>query len=90
MQIFAVISLVSNPALGARIEQSYPDNNFALSDAAWLVAGSGTSQEVSSRLGLVAGEFNNAVVIGMDTYHGRAPVRIWDWMKAKLEAPVNG
>ncbi|WBT04811.1 hypothetical protein PFY01_09080 [Brevundimonas vesicularis] len=90
MNIFVVVSLVPNSALQMRIHQSYPGNVLNLSDSATLIAATGTAQDISTTIGLASGEFNSAVVIGMSTYHGRAPVDIWDWMKAKIEAPAHG
>lgn len=88
MNVFAIISLAPNPALGERIATIYAGNFMPLSDAAWLVAGVGTAQDVSVEVGLVSGEFNSAVVVAMANYHGRAQTIIWDWIKSKLEAPM--
>lgn len=90
MNIFVVVSLHPNLALQAKIHQTFPGDALNVSDAATLIASTGTAQDVSTRIGLVSGEFNSAIVIGMSTYHGRAPVNIWDWIKAKVEAPAHG
>lgn len=90
MNVFAVISLGPNAAIKARVAEQFPSDHLELTPSNWLVAGRGTAEEVSAKLGLNAGDTNSTIVLAMSDYYGRAPVNIWSWIEAKLEAPAHG
>jgi hypothetical protein len=56
----------------------------------WLVAGTGTAQEVSIGLGVNTGGIGSTIVFSTAGYYGRAPTNIWEWIKAKMEASAHG
>lgn len=89
MIVFSVTSLVPNPAVGQRIAELWPSNYLKLSDTSWLVAGSGTAQELSDAMGVTRGDFSGVVIFSTTGYYGRAPNNIWEWIAAKLEAPAD-
>jgi hypothetical protein len=91
MIVFAVIALAPNPALEAAIAAKYPDSHLKIGPNSWLVAGSGTAEETSRRLGVYGGsDIGMTVVFSTAGYFGRAPSNVWEWIKAKMEAPSNG
>jgi hypothetical protein len=90
MIVFAVIALVPNPVLDAAIAKNFPKDFLALSPTSWLIAASGTAQEVSLRLGVTTGGIGQTIVFSTAGYYGMANSNIWEWIRAKLEAPLNG
>jgi len=53
-----------------------------------LVADNGlTTQEVCARLGIGAGGITNVMAIKVDSYWGRAPRTIWEWLSVKASDP---
>ncbi len=96
MTIFAVLMPTMQPALIERIERTYADNSLRLNETQYLISTSGTAIELSTRLGIADPKNPNqaptgsAVVLATTAYFGRAPSTVWDWMKARLEAPPNG
>lgn len=91
--IFAIISLgPSSDALIAAISAKFPDNYFHVAPPdgrLFLVSDSGTAKSVSDKLGVtVGGIFGSVVVFGISGYFGVAPVNTWEWIAAKLSAPV--
>ncbi len=79
MAAFAIISTGSAAALEAAVKSLYASNHHTLSSGAWLVADQNiTTQGVSEKLGIGAGGIENAVVIKVDSYWGRAA--IWEWL----------
>ena len=89
MAIFAIIHQPGSPVatLEAAIKQQFAEAHYALGNGAWLVAGAGTAQDVSSRLGVAPGtEAGAAVILETASYFGRANPAIWSWMKANWEA----
>lgn len=56
----------------------------------WLIASSGTAQELSNKLGVTEGDLGSTIIFSTAGYYGRAPSNIWEWIKAKLEAPNDG
>lgn len=95
MTIFAILLPSPQPKLAEAIVAAYPNNYLKITDTQWLVSGGGTVIEVTAKIGVydpkqpdnpVSG---SAIVISMSAYYGRAPTPVWDWIKAKLEAPTN-
>jgi invasion protein IalB len=89
MAAFAVISLTgeTNAALAAAITGTYPDAELQIAPYAWFVADAdtATTQEVCKKLNIqvVEGAITNAIVIRVDSYWGRAPRNIWEWLSVK-------
>jgi hypothetical protein len=93
MAIFAVIQQPGpgGDKLPATIAKEFPDANYVISQGVWLVAGSGTAQDTTLKLGIVpATDAGSAVVIEAASYYGRANPAIWSWIKSNWEAKGNG
>jgi hypothetical protein len=90
MIVFSITALLPNPKLDEAIKTNFPNSHLQVSPTVWLVAGSGTAQEVSNKIGLTEGGLGSAVIFSTSGYYGRAPSNIWEWIKAKMEAPVSG
>ena len=89
MTIFAVLMPVPQPSLAVQIEREYAGAYFKLSDTQYLISARGTAVEVSEKLRLDSTEYflGNAVVLSVSSYWGRAPLTVWDWLKARLKSP---
>ena len=85
MAAFAIISQVPNPALQARIMETYPNAFHVVSPSiAWLVAANGvTTQEVSTALTIMPGGIDGAIVLKIDSYYGFASKAVWEWLAVK-------
>jgi hypothetical protein len=90
MLVFAVIPLAPSPALDTAITNHFPSNSLKVSATLWLIAASGTAQELSNRLGATDGSLGSTIIFSTAGYYGRAPTNVWEWIRAKLEAPVDG
>ncbi len=91
MSIFAII-LQPNPNSGnlpGVIAREYKEDHLQLGQNEWLVADSGTSKEVSDKLGITDGKNGAAVVLEVSSYYGRANNNIWSWIKNKWESKVG-
>jgi hypothetical protein len=89
MIVYAVVGVAAQPALGAAIKDKFPTDHLEVTPSFWLVAGTGTAQEISDKVGLSAGKMGSAVVFSTAGYYGRAPTNVWEWIKVKLEAVPN-
>ena len=84
---------VAQPRLAEVIKQAFPNDHYAITDTQWLVSSSGTVIEMTAKLGIFdaknpnASPTGNAIILTMSSYYGRGPQPVWDWIKAKLEAP---
>jgi hypothetical protein len=96
MTIFAILMPTPQSAVIAKIREIFPNDHLMVSDTQYLVSSTGTAIEVCAKLGIYdlklpnAPSTGNAIVFATSSYFGRAPSSIWDWLKAKLEAPPNG
>jgi hypothetical protein len=74
------------------VARVYPDDHKQLANHNWLVAGKGTAQDVSEKLGIhkpdepAASEVGTVMVLEIASYYGLATNDIWNWVKAKWEA----
>lgn len=92
MPVFAVIRQ-SDPEgeLARAIEREFADAHYDLGLGTWLVAGAGTAQEVSKRLGVTPDAASgSAVIVEAASYYGRANPAIWTWIKENWERKANG
>lgn len=92
MAIFAIIQQpgAATETLDAAIKGAYENANYPLGSGVWLVAGPGTAQEVSGKIGVAPGESGPAIVIEAASYFGRANPAIWSWVRANWEARPVG
>ncbi|MCK1706135.1 hypothetical protein IVA86_33220 [Bradyrhizobium sp. 146] len=78
--------------LRAAVLREFPDAHKPIANQNWLVAGKGTAQDISAKLGIThpkdaaAPSIGTVMVLEVGSYYGRAPSDIWDWVKAKWEA----
>ena len=86
MTLFAILGHDENPKLEAALAVHFPDNFLKIGAGQWLVAGKGTSVDVSNVLGISDGSSGSAIVVSVASYYGRAASNIWEWMKVKLSA----
>ena len=93
MAVFAVVSKVLQPALAARIAQSYPEL-FEWSDRAWIIQTNDNATKIARNLGVSerdasgqeSSEFGHVVVLQLaPSYWGYGPTPIWEWMKSAFE-----
>lgn len=91
MPIFAVVGQGLFPNLGAKLNETFPDNVYDLGGlGAWLVSAQGTAKDVSDAVGITTGAAGSAIVVEVASYYGRANPAIWSWVKVKWEGPPNG
>ena len=96
MTIFAVLLPNNQPKVVAAIQREFPNDHLQVTPLQWLVSGSGTALNVTTKLGIydpkepAAPASGNAIVFAVSSYHGRAPTPIWDWVKSKLEGTSGG
>lgn len=83
--IFAVIGVNNPEAFTPVLEAAYPNGDrYKLDEGQWLVADSGTSVDVSTKLRLTGdAPPSTAIVITMGGYYGRYAAPVWEWIKAK-------
>jgi hypothetical protein len=85
--LFAVIAAGTPEALGARIQQAFPDGmSFSVADDQWLIAApsTATTKEISTQLQITTeNPVSTAIVLACTSYFGRANVATWEWIVAK-------
>ena len=86
MTVFAVLPLNDQESVESAIRQKAPDAFYALPSGQFLVAFPGTSKELSDMLGISDRETASAIVVRVDSYYGRAPRDVWEWIKSRSEA----
>ena len=84
MQVFAVFGVNPSGRFAENLESTYPGNYFKVDENAFLVAANGeTSQEVSDKLGIGAGDSGVAgVVIPVYNFWGFHDRQTWEWLAA--------
>jgi hypothetical protein len=92
MNIFVVVAQPDANAarLPGAIAARFPDNHYQISDTTWIVAGSGTPNDIVEKLNLGSGGNGSAIVFSASGYWGWASNSIWTWLKAKWEAKPSG
>lgn len=87
MKVFHVTVLANTHDFESAVAARIPGNFLKITGDAWLVAGSGTAQEMCAKLGMptVPGERSpfSAVVTGISGYYGYGGSNIWEWVAAK-------
>jgi len=96
MTIFAVLLPYPQPVIVKTIVDKFPTDHLAITETQFLISSSGTAIDISAKLGISdpnnpsAPPTGTAIIFATSTYYGRASTNIWDWIKAKLEAPPSG
>jgi hypothetical protein len=86
MTLFAILAHNDDPKLADALAVHFPNNFLKVGHGQWLVAGKGTTIELSNQLGISDGSNGSAIVVSISSYYGRASTNIWEWMKVKLSA----
>ena len=85
MSAFALICTnPTNPALDAKVAETYPNDSYRVSPTVWLVADKGvTTQGVCKKLNIQENGIDSVIAIKVDSYWGRAPKTVWEWLSVK-------
>lgn len=82
MAVFAVVCLSDS---SEQLEQAIRGAGFEylrLPSDNFLVQYSGTTKDLSDRLGVSEGTSGNAIVMPVKSYYGRAEATVWEWLEA--------
>lgn len=92
MPVFAVIRQTSKAgALEAAIQQQFADSSYELGNGTWLVAGPGTANDISDKLGITPEAVSGTgIIIEAASYYGRANPAVWTWIKENWERKTDG
>lgn len=87
MSIFLLVQTDLDDAvkLSKKILETFPNDNYSLSNGSWLVSAEGTAEGISVKLGVKEGLISSVVIAEIASYHGRANPAIWSWIKDKWE-----
>lgn len=90
MAVFVVIPLNGADQLSTKIATKFAERSL-VAGSSWLISFDGTSRQLSEELG-VDGEHKgvSALVIAAQSYWGRAPLDVWEWIKANWERSDGG
>lgn len=86
-KIFAVIAADHPVELESKIAAEFPNMNLSVGPGQWLLVGpsSLTTQELSKRLTVSSDDsVSGAIVLSVNSYFGRTPVSVWEWLLAKM------
>ena len=83
MAVFLIVSEKTNPTLGTRIAEVYPDDLYKVGEDQWLVASDKPSKDVAESLKIHEGEFGRVVVFKVDSYYGWHSKSLWEWLALK-------
>lgn len=87
MKIFQATVLSHAAAFEAAVEEKFSGNSLKVNDSVWLIAGSGTAQEICGQLGMptIMGQPSpfSAMVVGVSGYYGYVATNIWEWIASK-------
>jgi hypothetical protein len=91
MPVFVVIGTVNPEAIKTAVVAQYGANHFEFSPTAWFVSDTGTTKDISDKLGIAAGIGDaQGAVLRFDAYSGRAAATAWTWIQNKGGALPNG
>lgn len=88
--LFAIFEADEPQKLKSRIEADKSVLSRPLSDGVWLIIApfTTTTTELSDRLGISDGGSGAAIVVRVESYFGRAPSDVWEWIRAKMGAEL--
>jgi hypothetical protein len=91
MPVFVVIGTVNPEAIKTAVVAQYGANHFEFSPTAWFVSDTGTTKDISDKLGITTGVGDvQGAVLRFDAYSGRAAATAWTWIQTKGGALPNG
>lgn len=86
MTIYVVVAKAGSEKLDAKVKSTYPDENHAFSGSSWFVYDTGTTKQVSEKLGIADGTLGTqAIVMPITGWSGFAPSDTWEWLKPRWE-----
>jgi hypothetical protein len=90
LRVFIVVSNneQNDAVLRSNIATQFPTDFYELGRGQWLVAFSGTAQELSVKLGVITSQgasmITGVAVFGIAGYYGVASRDMWEWIATKL------
>jgi hypothetical protein len=91
MAVFAVIASMDAAKIGAAIAAQYGANHHQFSPSCWFVPDSGSTKDVSVKLGLTGGVSGaQGVVIKVGAYSGWTGAATWTFLGQHPDAVPNG
>jgi hypothetical protein len=97
LRVFIVVSQheKNDATLRVNITAQFPADYYEIGRGQWLVAFSGTAQELSVKIGIISPEkgalISGVAVFGIAGYYGIASRDMWEWIATKLSAgPSSG
>ena len=86
MALFLITPIVEPAKVAASVKAIFAEDYYAIPTTnSLLVHYSGTTKELSDKIGLSSGENGTGVIVSFSSYYGRAPTDIWEWIKSRLE-----
>ena len=86
MSIFLVTPILDPAKVAASVKANFADDYYAIQNTnSVLVHYSGTTKELSDKLGITTGENGTGIIVSFSSYYGRASTDIWEWIKSRLE-----
>ena len=92
MQIFVVVA-EDEPdyeRLHKAIQSKYPADHYRISPSTWLVASGSPVGDVAKALGISERGKIGGILLRISNYSGFASADIWDWLKTKADAQLDG
>lgn len=87
MPLYFVAALSKPSEIQNKIKSEIPEGDYheVAADKAFINF-SGTSTELSEKLGITDGSVGTAIVLLVTSYYGRAPKSVWEWVNLKQNA----
>ncbi|MBC05702.1 hypothetical protein [Thalassospira sp.] len=95
MAIFNIVATTRENigALDQAIAKAYDESDrMRINELYWMVSDNKSTVDVTKKIGIVGPKQDGipaAIVTKVESYYGRAPNTIWEWMKVKLEGGNN-
>lgn len=71
------------------INQIDEHDRYQIKNGGWLIKFSGTSRELSEKLGVTgpqgATSVGSVLIVSINGYYGRGPTDMWEWIKTRME-----
>jgi hypothetical protein len=88
--VFMVVPTSDVEKVRSAVNQHFLGLAYELPRGEQLVPFTGTSKQLSDRLGISDGSTGAAVVVSLGGYFGYAPNDIWEWFKQNWGGAPNG
>ena len=86
MSIFLVTPILDPAKVAASVKANFAVDYYTIQNTnSVLVHYSGTTKELSDKLGITTGENGTGIIVSFSSYYGRASTDIWEWIKSRLE-----